>query len=279
MIKSSVTISLVHEARGGPFVFQGELDSSLAKAASLGFDAVELFLPSASFMHAASLQRKLRDNGLSLSALGTGAGFLMHGWTLCSAEESVRQEAVHFISQMMYLGAELEAPVILGSMKGSIDKEQDRNTVSARLIGDLQWLAEKAHAIDTTILLEPLNRYETNLVNRLEEGVTLLDEIGSNRFQLLADLFHMNIEEESISQALRQASGCLGYLHFVDSNRRPAGFGHLDFGKLASVLREVRYAGFLSAEALPHPDPERAAEKTIETYNRYIQPINQEEEL
>jgi sugar phosphate isomerase/epimerase len=87
----------------------------------------------------------------------------------------------------------------------------------------------------------------------------------------------MNIEEKSIPQALAQASGYLGYLHFVDSNRRPAGFGHLDFKEVASVLNEIQYEGYLSAEALPYPSPELAASKTLETFRRHIQPINQEE--
>ena len=277
MIKSSVTISLVSEAQNGPFVFHGELDKGLLKAASLGFDAVELFLPSARSVDQAQLRRKLSDNGLTLSALGTGAGFLIHGWTLCSPEKPVRQKALSFISEMVYLGAEFQAPVIIGSMKGSTGREEDREAVSARLIENLAFLAEKAQESDTTILLEPLNRYETNLVNRLEEGVGVLDELGTDRFRLLADLFHMNIEEESIPQALRLAEGYVGYLHFVDSNRKPAGFGHINFEELASVLKEIRYEGYLSAEALPYPNSELAASKTMETFERHIQPINQEE--
>jgi len=277
MTKTSVTISLVPEASEGPFLFQGNVDRAFETAASLGFDGVELFLPSAETINPAVLRRKLADNGLRLSALGTGAGFLIHGWTLCSPQESIRQEALEYIADMMFLGAEFQAPVIVGSMKGSVLREANRDSVLARLVEDLADLSERAEKINATILLEPLNRYETNLINTLREGAALLDRITGDHVRLLADLFHMNIEEESIFQALRKASKYVGYIHFVDSNRRPAGSGHLDFEKLGSVLEEIQYQGFLSAEALPYPNSDEAARRTLETYHRYIEPNQQEE--
>jgi sugar phosphate isomerase/epimerase len=277
MIRSSVTISLVPEARGGPFIFQNGLDQGLEKAASQGFDAVELFLPSAACIAPNRFREQLEDRNLSLSALATGGGFLKNGWTLCSRERSVRQKARDFISEMMCLGSEFQVPVIIGSMKGSVSAGEDREIVSARLCDQLRKLADKAAEIDAQILLEPLNRYETNLVNTLKEGVSLLKKLDSGHLKLLADLFHMNIEEVSIWQALSEARQHLGYLHFVDSNRWAAGSGHLDFGELASVLFEIQYKGYLSAEALPLPDPEAAARRTMKTYQRLIHLINQEE--
>jgi sugar phosphate isomerase/epimerase len=239
----------------------------------VGFDAVELFLPSAGAISPAELEKKLQDHDLGLSALGTGGGFLKNGWTLCHPDRSVRQKARDFISEMMALGSRFQAPVIIGSMKGSILRGEDRDEASERLISELEKLVENAVELDAQILLEPLNRYETNLVNRLQEGAALLERIGSSRLRLLADLFHMNIEEPSIWLSLRQTHTHLGYIHFVDSNRHAAGFGHIELGELGSVLKEIGYAGFLSAEALPYPDPLAAANKTIETFERLIRLI------
>jgi sugar phosphate isomerase/epimerase len=279
MIRSSVTISLVPEAKGGPFVFQNGLEEGLAKAVSHGFDAVELFLPSAEAVSPSELRHKLGEKNLRLSALGTGGGFLKHRWNLCSPDRSVRGQARDFISKMMVLGSDFQASVIIGSMKGSVSREEDRGVVADRLVRQLHKLVEKAVQLDTQILLEPLNRYETNLVNTLEEGATIIEQVGSSRLRLLADLFHMNIEEESIWRAFRRTGPQLGYVHFVDSNRRAAGLGHLDFSEFQSVLSEIGYEGFLSAEALPYPDPDGAARQTIESYQRFIQPINQEKSL
>ena len=58
----------------------------------------------------------------------------------------------------------------------------------------------------------------------------------------------------------------IGHVHFADSNRRAAGMGHTDFGPVVAALREIGYAGYLSAEVLPLPDPEAAAKQTIESF-------------
>jgi sugar phosphate isomerase/epimerase len=80
----------------------------------------------------------------------------------------------------------------------------------------------------------------------------------------------MNIEEADIAAAIRAASGRIGHVHFVDSNRRPAGRGHLDFPPIVAALRDIGYDGFASAEALPDPDPDAAARQTIEAFRRYF---------
>jgi sugar phosphate isomerase/epimerase len=120
------------------------------------------------------------------------------------------------------------------------------------------------------LLFEPLNRYETNLVNTLAAGADLLESLRSNNVRLLADLFHMNIEEIDIAQALRTADHWLGHVHFVDSNRRPAGCGHLDYAPIAAALRDIRYDGYASAEVLPWPDSRAAAEQTIAAYRKWL---------
>ena len=78
MIRSSVTISLVPEAKGGPFVFWGDLEGSCAKAARLGFDAVEIFAPSPEVLRKTEVKDLLGKNKLTLAAAGTGAGWLLH---------------------------------------------------------------------------------------------------------------------------------------------------------------------------------------------------------
>ena len=75
------------------------------------------------------------------------------------------------------------------------------------------------------LLFEPLNRYETNLLNRVDDSMLLLKHLRAQNVKLLCDLFHMNIEESSVADALRLAGPRLGHIHFADSNRRAVGFG------------------------------------------------------
>src|SRR5205814_2633380 len=131
------------------------------------------------------------------------------------------------------------------------------------LAGALDYLGEQAARFGVPLMFEPLNRYETNLVNTVEDGVKLLASLSACNVKLLADLFHMNIEEANPPAAIRAGTGHIGHLHLADSNRRPAGVGHTDFGPIAAALREIGYDGYVSAECLPYPDPDGAARLTI----------------
>ncbi len=113
------------------------------------------------------------------------------------------------------------------------------------------------------LLFEPLNRYETNLINCLADGVALLRSLASDNVSLLADLFHVNIEERSLPAAIRDSKGFIWYVHLADSNRRPAGLGHIAFGEIMEALRDIGYDGYVSAEALPYPNPDGAAAQTM----------------
>ncbi len=270
MIKSAVTISLVEQARQGPFVFHGDLADSCQQAGRLGFDAIELFAPSGEAIREAPLRRLLSDQNLRLAAVGTGAGMVVHGLHLCDAEASRREAARDFIRAIIDAGAEYGAPAIIGSMQGRWDQRTDKPTAVARLRDALHDLGEHARLRGVCLIYEPLNRYETNLAVTLEQGVELLRPLETKSVKLLADLFHMNIEETCLASALRQAGEHLGHVHFVDSNRQAAGRGHLQFGPIAAALVELGYSGYASAEAFPLPDSETAARQTIETFRKYF---------
>lgn len=270
MIKSAVTISIVEEARKGPFVFHADVSAACRTAAELGFDAIELFAPSGQALRSLSLASLLNQHQLKLAAVGTGAGMLIHQLHLCDRDAARRQHAEKFIREIMSAGAEFQAPAIIGSMQGKWDDVVDKPTALAHLRDALQRLGDHAESLDTVLLYEPLNRYETNLVNTIEQGVTLLKPLATKSVKLLADLFHMNIEEASIAAAIRDAGASIGHVHFVDSNRQAAGRGHLEFGPIASALASIGYEGYASAEAFPIPDSLTTARQTIETFRKCI---------
>ena len=96
MIKSAVTINIA--TSGGPFVFHGDLARGCRAAAESGFDAVEVFPPSAAALHDSGLAGLLREHGLKLAAVGTGAGWLNHKLTLTSPDRKVRERAREFVA-------------------------------------------------------------------------------------------------------------------------------------------------------------------------------------
>jgi sugar phosphate isomerase/epimerase len=270
-IRSAVTVSLVAEARGGPFVFWDDLPGACRQAAELGFDAIELFAPGPEAVDPKELKRLLVDHGLTLAAVGTGAGWVKHKLNLTLPDAEARRRARDFIRSIIELGGPLGAPAIIGSMQGrhSVDGI-DQPTARAWLAEALEELGEFARQYNVPLIYEPLNRYETNMVNTVEQGTALLGGLSTRNVRLLADLFHMNIEEVDVAEALRAGRDAIGHVHYVDSNRRAAGFGHLEFGPIVAALGEIGYAGYASAECLPWPDGSSAARQTIDSFRGHF---------
>jgi sugar phosphate isomerase/epimerase len=125
----------------------------------------------------------------------------------------------------------------------------------------LEQLGPRAHAIGVPLLFEPLNRYETNLVRSVAEGLELLKPLRTKNVKLLVDLFHANIEEVSIADALRLAGHDLGHIHFADSNRQAV-----------EALSGIGFNGYASAEILPLPDSDAAAKQTIASFRKWFRP-------
>jgi len=122
------------------------------------------------------------------------------------------------------------------------------------------------------LVLEPVNRYEGDIVITAEEGLGLIDEVGHSHLGLLLDTYHVNIEESSLTEPFRRgmAAGRLWHVHLGDSNRLPPGQGHIDFPSIVAALSESGYQGYLSAELLARPDPDTAAEATIKYMRQHV---------
>ncbi|MEM8679387.1 MAG: sugar phosphate isomerase/epimerase family protein [Planctomycetota bacterium] len=266
MIRAAVTISLVPEARGGPFVFWDGLAQGCEAAASLGFDAVELFVPAATVIESKALRSTLDAHGLELAAVGTGAGWLLHQHSLSTSDQVRRDQARDFVRQIIDFAGQFQAPAIIGSMQGSAEGAKDE--ARQRLRDSVHTLGQYAEQYTVPLLIEPLNRYETDVINTIADGLNLLE--GVSNVKLLADLFHMNIEEVDLGKAIEAAGPSIGHVHFVDSNRQAVGRGHLDVAPVVKSLLNIGYDRYLSAEVLPVPDSRSAAKQTIDSFRKHF---------
>lgn len=261
-----VTISLVEEVRGGPFVFWHDLARHVALARDIGFPAVEVFPRGPTDFPQDELRRALAASDTALAAMGTGAGWVVHRLHLTHAEPRVRQEARDFIRHIIDLAGGFGAPTIIGSMQGRWGDGTSRDTAIAHLRDALEFLGEHAAQYGVPVLYEPLNRYETNLFTTQQAAASFLQQLTTRNVKLLCDFFHMNIEEVDLAATLRDVAAHIGHVHFVDSNRRPVGCGHLELEPAVRALRQIGYTGYLSAEAFPYPDPEAAARQTLTAF-------------
>ena len=270
-MKSCITISLVEEARGGPFVLWDGLEESISFAASLGYDAVEIFAPGVEVIDADALHKTLDNAGLKLAALGTGAGWVKHRLQLADPDENQRKRARAFVREVIDCAGQFGAAAIIGSMQGPSGQTGDAATARGYLLEALEDGGEHAKRYDVPLIYEPLNRYETRQCCTVADGVDLLESLSTDNVRLLCDLFHMNIEETDVAAALRLGGRWVGHIHFVDSNRRPVGLGHLSFGPIIDALKSIGYSGYLCAEAFPYPDPHEAARQTMRAFRYWTQ--------
>lgn len=269
-MRSAITVSLVPEAKGGPFVFWDGLSDAFSRAAQHGFDAVEIFPAGADALNISEIRSLQKEHGLSVAAVGTGAGWVKHKLHVCHPEECIRKQARAFLTAVIRKAGELGAPAIMGSMQGRVEVGVERDQALDWLFEAVSEAGQVASEAGQAFLYEPLNRYETNLFNRQGDGADFLRERGVKGVRILADLFHMNIEEEDLAGTLAGLGERLGHVHFADSNRRAIGYGHSDAGVIVAALKSMGYAGYLSAEILPWPDSESAARRTLESFRALV---------
>lgn len=248
-----------------PLLFAGRLEEGLKAAANFGFSAVELSLRARSDLEPELLGSMLSENHLRLCAIATGQACLFDSLCLSSPDPEVRAAAAGRLQGAIELASQFGAAVIVGGIRGRlVGSSAEQASQRAGATQAIRGCALLATRLDVPLLLEPINRYETNFVNTAAEGLALLAEIDQPSMKLLLDTFHMNIEERSLEDALRTAGDRLGYVHVADSNRRAPGQGHTDFMSLMGTLDEIDYGGMLVAEILPLPDDLGAARLTAQ---------------
>jgi sugar phosphate isomerase/epimerase len=242
-----------------------DLGGFLRRLAALRFDGAELAIRDPSEPHVGPLVEAAGELGLAVPAIGTGQAYLEEGLSLASPDAIVRERAMQRLEGHTAVAQRVGALVIVGLIHGPIPPGEDRENAAERLLGSLGRVARAARTGGVRFVIEPINRYESNWLNTVEEIMDFLARLGEDNVGVLPDTFHMNIEEADLAGALRRARDRLWHVHVADSNRWAPGAGHLDFRALVSTLTEIAYPGFLSAEVLQQPTPEDAAVQTITT--------------
>ena len=166
---------------------------------------------------------------------------------------AIRRAAIDRIKSHIPLAARLNAVVILGLIRGITPRGQSHEQSMAYLVEALQECSAAAAQAGVRYALEPLNRYETDLIHTVADGLALIEQVGAANFGLLLDTFHMNIEEPSIEESIRQAGSRIFHFHVADSNRWHPGAGHLDFASILRALFGTGYAGFVVGRVPAHP--------------------------
>jgi sugar phosphate isomerase/epimerase len=248
-------------------VTYGNWQKRISFLSDIGYDGIELAVREPGKIDKEELQKALAGHRMELTAIGTGQAFLEEGLSLSDKSPAVRKKTVARIRQHIELANDFGSQVIIGLIRGNCKPG----------IGDrgMHFLGESCKEIcdyaansNTTVTIEPINRYETCFLNTVSETVSFISKIGYERLKILLDTFHMNIEEKDICESIGDARGHISHMHFSDSNRKYPGAGHINFREIAGKIKEIGYRGYISAEILPLPNFEISAKEFLRGVRR-----------
>jgi sugar phosphate isomerase/epimerase len=243
--------------------FSGSLAKNVADIAALGYDGVELAIRDPRLVDVDALDALTREHGLRVPAIGTGQAWNEEKLSFTDPDESVRRAAIERVKAHVPVAARFNAVIIIGLLRGIIKPGITQEQGMTWVCEALQECSQAAKPLSVRLALEPINRYETTLVNSVTEGMALIERVGAENFGLLLDTFHMNIEEPDILESISICGERIFHFHVADSNRWYPGAGHLDFPAILSNLKSTGYQGFVSGEFMPLPDPLTAARENI----------------
>jgi sugar phosphate isomerase/epimerase len=181
-------------------------------------------------------------------------------------DPELRRDAVEQMKSQLSVIAELgglgaQTPASYGMFSRRLppfepprSEEEDREV----LLAGLTELGEHARREGVALFLEPLNRYEDHMVNRLEQAAGLIRAVGLDSVRIGIDSYHMNIEETDPAAAILAAAPYIGHAQVSDSNRFQPGAGHLDWPAWLGALEAIGYDGYLAVECRLTGNPQEA---------------------
>ncbi len=269
-MKLSVVVADANAPASAFVVWRG-FDQSIPKTAEMGFDGIELALGEAADINVPQLDELLSKYGLSVSCISTGLTYARMGLYMTHPDPAKRDEIVRVFHGLVDLASTHGGFINMGRSRGFVAEGQTREEAEKLFLDTMGRVLPYAKEKGVTILIEPINRYESNFINTLDEATELLDRLHADNVGIMADVFHMNIEDDSIAGSLIRNSKYVKYVHIADSNRLAPGMGHTDFKAIMDALRSTGYDGWLSTEVLPGGDPDEIARRA----SAYMKPLMQ----
>ncbi|WP_332702289.1 sugar phosphate isomerase/epimerase family protein [Devosia sp.] len=216
----------------------------IPKIKSMGFDIIEVAVDDPSLIDVALLNKMAQEHALSITICGA------FGPTrdISSDDPAIRRNGVDYISECIRLAQAVGSTLVAGPVYAAVGKT--RLVSAGQKARERAWCVENLRAVGkvasdagVTIGIEPLNRFETDMINLVEQAITLIHEVGHPAYKVHIDTFHANIEEKSIPAAIRMAGSLLGHFHACENDRGIPGTGHIDWVGVRDALRDIGYDG------------------------------------
>ena len=222
----------------------------VVRAKQFGFDVLEIAVEDPDRITGS----RLREAGERAGVTFTVCGAFGPDRDLSHDDAAIRRIGIEYVKRCVDLAAELGAPHFVGPMYSAVGKTRlldplERGAQRSLAVESLKVVADYAGERGIALGVEPLNRFETDLVNTAEQALELIDLVGAPSLGVLLDSFHMNIDEKSLGDAVRLVGSRLLQVHTCENDRGTPGTGHFPWDDLFEGLRDIDFAGPLVIES------------------------------
>jgi sugar phosphate isomerase/epimerase len=245
------------------------LKEKWALVSAVGFDGIELLgRGDGAFEDRLPELRAARDTGVVVSSVCVAMDHFVGDFDAARRRDAIDQMKIllSVIGEVGGVGAITPAAFALWSNAlppwepPPRSPEEDREV----LVGSLSELGQHAASEGVAVFFEPLNRYEDHMVNTLAQAADIVRAVGMPSVAVMADTFHMSIEEDDVAAAVQSAGDAIGHVQLGDSGRLQPGVGHLDWPPLMEALRAIGYDGWLAMECGIRGDARAALQRVAE---------------
>ncbi len=214
------------------------------KVKRMGFDLLEVAVENPDLIDPMAVKAELDSNGLQ----GIICGAFGPDRNICSGNPQIIANAKSYIRWLIDAAVIVGSPVICGPMYSAVGKEHLEDSAARKTEWDcavegIRQMAQYAAPKNVRLAMEPLNRFETDMINIVSQGLDFADQVGMDNVGLHLDTFHMHLEERSSAHAIRRASGRIFHFHACENDRGVPGAGQVHWNEVASALKEIRYDG------------------------------------
>ncbi|PLR76705.1 sugar phosphate isomerase/epimerase [Bacillus sp. V3-13] len=214
------------------------------KVKDIGFDYLEICIEDPETIDISAIQKQLEETGVQ--ALVCGA--FGPGRDISSDDPAVREEGVAYIKTCIDIAAELGSPLVSGPMYSATGKTRLLSAEEKKqqwdwAVENMKIVADYAAVKGIKLAVEPLNRFETDFINTVQQGLEFFNQVDRENVGFLLDTFHMNLEEKSIPEAIKLAGNKVFNFHSCENDRGTPGTGHIPWKEVFQALKEISYDG------------------------------------
>ena len=232
-----------------------------------GYEGIELNIAKPLGFDVDNLAKNLAAHDMALPSFLTGAAY-GDGLCLSSPDIDVRKRTIERLVSYVDVAARFNSILVVGLLQGFRTDEPDPKIANLRISDCLREVAGPAGAAGVDIVMEPVNHLQVGFNNSVAEILALIAQIGSPFVRPMVDTIHMNIEDRSLTQPIRDLGPQLRHVHLCESNGGSFGTGNIDFAPVLQALDDIDYAHFASVKVYRGKSLKENAQQAVAHLNR-----------